>query len=281
MAARRGGFGEFFEPLYEIKKYKTGLLDGTLSGVWFFSKQILPLVKSFQAKDKFAVAKIVKEYSPLISNDTLKNSKSSLKEIRRADKAVKSLFSLWDNNSDPLLIDSLKSVAGSGLFEIPEIFLPIISLSESSWNEGTPVELDQSRDSNPEIDAWSKALSVPFSQLESYVKYISDESPFGTHQGIKGLQFPRVMVVLDDNEARGFMFSYDKLLGAKAPTTRDIKSEKEGKETSNDRTRRLFYVTCSRAQSSLAVVVYTKETDKIKGFLQNKKWFDDNEIIEM
>ena len=111
------------------------------------------------------------------------------------------------------------------------------------------------------------------------MQYISDKSPFGTHQGIKGLQFPRVMVVLDDNEARGFMFSYNKLFGAKAPTSTDIKNEEEGKETSIDRTRRLFYVTCSRAQSSLVIVVYTKERDKIH--LQNLKWFDDCEIIEM
>ena len=33
MAARRGGFSDFFEPLYEISTFKTGLLDGTLSGI--------------------------------------------------------------------------------------------------------------------------------------------------------------------------------------------------------------------------------------------------------
>jgi DNA helicase-2/ATP-dependent DNA helicase PcrA len=89
------------------------------------------------------------------------------------------------------------------------------------------------------------------------------------------------MVILDDNEARGFMFSYDKLFGAKATTSTDIKNEEEGKETSIDRTRRLFYVTCSRAQSSLTVVVYTRERDKIIDHLQNLQWFDDCKIIEI
>jgi DNA helicase-2/ATP-dependent DNA helicase PcrA len=147
---------------------------------------------------------------------------------------------------------------------------------ESGLNDSTEVA-----DINPDIDAWDKALSVPFSQLESYVQYISDESPFGTHQGIKGLQFPRVMVILDDNEARGFMFSYDKLFGAKAPTSTDQKNEREGQETSIDRTRRLFYVTCSRAQSSLAVVVYTNEKDMIRRHLQTHNWFDESEIIDI
>ena len=281
MAARRGGFNDFFEPLYQISKFKTGLLDGTLSGIPFFSQQILPLVKALQSKDRFTVARIIKKYSPLVVADTLKTSESSLNEIRKADDAVKSLFSLWGGDSDPSLIDSLKAVAASGLFVIPDVFAPIVSRVDLAEGESEPDDSAEASDNNPDIDAWDNALSVPFSQLESYVQYISDKSSFGTHQGIKGLQFPRVMVVLDDNEARGFMFSYDKLFGAKAPTSTDQRNAQEGKETSIDRTLRLFYVTCSRAQSSLAVVVYTNEKDKIREHLQNLKWFEDGEIIDM
>ncbi len=281
MAAKRGGFSDFFAPLYRVKKFKTRLLDGTLSGIPFFSQQVLPLVKSLQTENRFAVAQIVKKYSPLVSTDLLKASESSLEEIRKADVAVKSLFSLWDDNSDPLLINALKAVAGSGLFAIPDVFAPIVDRANSAKDENEPGDSTETFDSNPNIDAWDKALSAPFSQIESYVEYISDRSPFGTHQGIKGLQFPRVMVVLDDNEVRGFTFSYDKLFGAKAPTSTDVKNEREGKETHIDRTRRLFYVTCSRAQSSLAVVVYTKEKDKIIGHLQNLEWFDDGEILDV
>jgi len=280
MAARRGEFNGFFEPLYKISKFKTGLLDGALSGIPFFSQQILPLVKSLQAENRFAVARIVKEYSPLVSADSLKTSESSLDEIRKADDAVKSLFSLLDGASEPSLFDCLKAVADSGLFAIPDIFAPIISRVDSAEGESDDDSAESTFD-NPEIDAWDNALSVPFSQLESYVQYISDKSSFGTHQGIKGLQFPRVMVVLDDNEARGFMFSYDKLFGAKPPTSTDQKKALEGKETSIDRTRRLFYVTCSRAQSSLAVVVYTNEKDKIRIHLNTLNWFSEGEIIEI
>jgi DNA helicase-2/ATP-dependent DNA helicase PcrA len=277
MAARRSGFSDFFEPLYRIKKFRTGLLDGTLSGIPFFSQQILPLIESLQSGNRFAVAQIVKKYSPIVRHDTLRDSKSPLEDLRTADAAVQSLFTLWDNDSDPLLIDSLKAVAASGLFAIPDVFAPIVSRADSPEEEEDSVETS---DNDPTIDAWNKALSAPFSQLQSYVEYISDRSPFGTHQGIKGLQFPRVMVILDDNEARGFMFSYDKLFGAKAPSSTDTKNAEDGKETSIDRTRRLFYVTCSRTQSSLAVVVYIKEKDKIRDHLRELLWFEDDEIIE-
>lgn len=281
MAAKRSEFSDFFEPLYQVSKFKTGLLDGTLSGIPFFSQQILPLIKSLQAEKGFAVAKIVKKYSPLVSVDTLKTSESPLNEVRKADAAVKSLFSLWEGDSEPSLIDSLKAVAASGLFSIPDVFLPIVARDDSVEGESESDDSAEAADINPSIDAWDKALSAPFSQLESYVRYISGKSPFGTHQGIKGLQFPRVMVILDDNEARGFMFSYDKLFGAKSPTSTDQKNAGEGQETSIDRTRRLFYVTCSRAQSSLAVVVYTKEKDKIRCYLETHNWFDEGEIIDV
>ena len=279
MAARRGGFSDFFEPLYQIAKFKTGLLDGNLSGIPFFSQQVLPLVMALQSADRFAVARIVKK-SPLVSADTLKHSKSPMDEIHKADDAVRSLFTLWDDDNDPSLIAVLKAIATTGLIAIPDVFAPVISRPDSTEDES---DADDSAEfsHDPSIDAWDKALAAPFSQLKSYVQYISDESPFGTHQGIKGLEFPRVMVILDDNEARGFMFSYDKLFGAKEPTSTDQRNVEEGKETAVDRTRRLFYVTCSRTKSSLAIVVYTVEKEKIATHLKNAGWFEDDETIDI
>jgi DNA helicase-2/ATP-dependent DNA helicase PcrA len=281
MAARRGGFAGFFEPLYKIDRFRTGLLDGTLSGVAFFGQQVLPLVEALQAEDRLRVAQVVKDYSPLLSADRLSASKASLEDIRAAWESVESMFSLWDDVADPVLLRVLKTIAHEGLFDVPDVFAPILSDYDAEEEEAEPVPADAEDEGNPAVDAWREALSVPFSQLCAYVEYISDRSPFGTHQGIKGLQFPRVMVILDDNEARGFMFSYDKLLGAKALTATDEKNRLEGKDTSVDRTRRLFYVTCSRAEQSLAVVVYTKEADKVAKHMSDLVWFEGEEIVRI
>ena len=281
MAARRGGFDRFFEPLYGISNFKTGLLDGTLSGVAFFAQQVLPLVQALQSKNRFAVAQIVKDYSPIISPESLGASKAPLEEIRTAGRCVESVSSMWENGADPVLMDVLKVIADNGLFAIPDVFAPILYHAYDPGEKEEPGSADAEDEKNPAVDAWRKALSAPFSQLQSYVEYISDRSPFGTHQGIKGLQFPRVMVILDDNEARGFMFSFEKLFGAKALTETDETNSLEGKDTSIDRTRRLFYVTCSRAQEGLAVVVYTKEADKVASYLSGIGWFEDKEIVRM
>ena len=96
---------------------------------------------------------------------------------------------------------------------------------------------------------------------------------------MKGLEYPRVMVVINDSESGGFLFSYDKLFGVKEASQTDMKNQKEGKETVFDRTRRLFYVTCSRAKESLAIVLYSEEIERIKNTVIKNGWFSDEEIV--
>ena len=95
---------------------------------------------------------------------------------------------------------------------------------------------------------------------------------------MKGLQFDRVMVIMDDSDAGGFLFSYDKLFGAKEKTRADLTNEREGKETTIDRTRRLFYVTCSRTKGSLALIAYSSDPQKVRDTLIAAGWFEDHEV---
>jgi DNA helicase-2/ATP-dependent DNA helicase PcrA len=74
------------------------------------------------------------------------------------------------------------------------------------------------------------------------------------------------------------MFAYDKLFGTKAKTKTDLENEVAGKETTVDRTRRLFYVTCSRAEQSLAVVYYTSEPTLARDAMIRQQWFEPAEI---
>ena len=73
----------------------------------------------------------------------------------------------------------------------------------------------------------------------------------------EGAEFERVLVVLDDDEGTHVQFSYDKYLGIKALSDRDEANRREGKETAVERTRRLFYVCCTRAMKDLIVVLFT------------------------
>lgn len=67
-------------------------------------------------------------------------------------------------------------------------------------------------------------------------------------------------------------------LAQKKQTATDLKNEKEGKDTSNRRTARLFYVACTRAMESLAVVAYSDNPELVKNTALNNGWFSEDEI---
>ena len=131
---------------------------------------------------------------------------------------------------------------------------------------------------NSEARAWRKALACSFEQIKGYYEYVNSKANFDTHQGVKGREFPRVLVVIDEAEARGRTFSYDKLFGLKEPNKDEAKRLKEGKEPGHYKTQRLFYVTCSRAEESLAVVAYTSSPEILKDKIISTGWFSETEV---
>ncbi|MCF0065108.1 AAA family ATPase [Dyadobacter chenwenxiniae] len=282
MAANRMGFFELFEPLYKIDKLKTGLLDGTLPGLNLFTKILLPLVQAYKKNDKFSVAKIVKKHSKLLEREYLVSSDEQIKNLKEINKATYDLLSLWESGKDPKLIEVLKIVRAASLFPITGTMNIIVSRTEQEIelieNKSDNQDEEDDNDADEIIEAWDKVLQTPFSQVEKYDHYFSENSKFGTHQGVKGLQYSRVMVIADDEEARGFMFSYDKLFGAKELSNTDQKNINEGKETGIEKTRRLFYVACSRAIESLAIVAYTNNQALVKENAIKYGWFREDEI---
>jgi DNA helicase-2/ATP-dependent DNA helicase PcrA len=187
------------------------------------------------------------------------------------------------NETDPTFLEVLQSINQTGLFEIPDSLQSILIIRSDKQQElaiGRIINNDQEEESDidEEIDALDKFLLSPFSQIEPYVSYINQKASFDTHQGVKGKEFPRVMLIIDDSEARGFLFSYEKLFGAKEKTKSDFENENSGNDTSIDRTRRLFYVACSRAEKSLAIVAYSENPKKVLEHVINQKWFEQTEV---
>jgi len=83
---------------------------------------------------------------------------------------------------------------------------------------------------------------------------------------------------MDDANAGGFLFSYEKLFGAKSLTDTDRKNAIEGKDNPITRTLRLFYVTCTSAKESLALIAYTSDTEAVKQTAIANKWFEPHEV---
>ncbi len=281
MAASRMGFINLFAPLSKDEMLRTGLLDGTLADIRFFTQLILPLVNASAENDAFTIARIIKQSSPLLDKKMIKDSENPLAIYQQVDRAVQFLLSLWKNTQTPTLIDIVENIHKTGLFILPEVFSVIVK-SQSTQTNGSDDAINdaEAEDDQSEtiIVAWQEALRCSWTELERYHVYISGQSRFDTHQGVKGLQFPRVMVIIDDEEAKGFMFNYNKLFGVQALSDTDKKNIQDGKETSIDRTLRLFYVSCSRAEKSLAVVAYTDDPQGLEDNVIKREWFTKGEV---
>ena len=266
MAASRFSFSNLYTPLNESKEFDSALRKGEIAEISFLANTISPLVKAHQANNTFEIAKIIRQSSPLLSKKALSlQPDKQQQKLEQAETATQSLFALWDDGKIPSCIDVLRNLKESGLYELSERMEEIID--------------DTYAGDDSKVIALKAALSVPFDEMERYAVYVSDQSRFATHQGVKGLEYPRVMVVLDDSEARGFLFSYEKLFGAKEKTQTDLKNEKEGKDTSIQRTARLFYVACTRAMDSLAVVAYSENPTLVRSTALANGWFAEEEIV--
>jgi DNA helicase II / ATP-dependent DNA helicase PcrA len=262
MAAGRMGFADMFVPLQEVDDFRTGLLDGTLSITRFYSALVLPLIK--RRADAFAVIKMLRRESPLLAVEALRKSDDPAKILKDAAAAVASLVTLWDDGQIPTYSDVLRNVAASGLFLIPDALRPFAFRDEPTEDEDDTADNDRLA---ARLEGIERFLRSRFDQTEPYTSYVSGTADFDTHQGVKGLEFPRVMVVMDDAEARGFLFKYEKLFGGGA-----------GEDTSTASTRRLFYVTCSRTERGLALVAYSTDPARVRGFVVGQGWFEADEV---
>ncbi len=277
MAARRMGFEKLFEALASVEEFRTSFLGGSFAPIRLFTHRVLPLIEAQREGDRFAVAKIVREFSPLLSKERLKTSQKPVDQLNAARVAINHLVALWEDG-EPSCGQVLERIAETSLFEIPDSLQAALAVRMASVDEAKADD-EKVDPLNQDMSALLDFLECPFSMIEPYATYVAHEAPYDTHQGVKGLEFDRVMVLMDDGEARGFMFGYEKLLGAKAPTQSDIKNQKEGRESSIERTRRLFYVTCSRARMSLALVVYTDSPSAVQAQVLGCGWFDAQEVV--
>lgn len=264
MAAERLGFKKLFDALDNVPTYKQGLREGSLSAIGVFTHILLPLHKADSENNPFEKAKIVKENAIIYKDKNFVLTNESLDDLQTS---IDSLSSCW-KDEDPPCRELLQIIYDHNLFPISRGLQQLL--------ENPPVEGDKDYQ---KLCGLSAALEAPFSEIERYWEYINGNASFDTHQGVKGLEFERVMVIIDEKSSQGTMFNYEKLFGIVPKSSTDLKNEAEGKETTLDRTRRLLYVTCSRAIDSLAIVLYTDCVDKTASALSQTGWFNENEII--
>jgi len=128
---------------------------------------------------------------------------------------------------------------------------------------------------------WCGLFAAPWSQLQKYRTCLEGGSVLATHQVVKGSEFPHVMVVMDDKMAAAKRLYYDKIFGGLALSDTDRDNVDKGDETTIDQTLRLLYVTCSRAEESLALVLWSHDPSAALAYIRSNGWFTADEVVKI
>lgn len=280
LAARRGGFLDLFNALVLIDPDSAAPQgNGENTGpaaVRMLLRETIALAGCFHGHcevDDYSVVEVLHEHARLdeLSTD-FEIQRRQLKELNSAIQE----FAVLCNKPDATIKEVISPIISARLFEIDDrlgaAFLDNTPPPEKP-KRGTP---ESSEDRKRR--GWSALFNARWSEVSLYQAYLEGRSNLSTHQVVKGSEFEHVLVVMDDQEAEGFLFSYDKLFGAQELSETDLDNVKNGKETTIDRTLRLLYVTCSRARESLALVLWSSDPKLALEKINSVGWFTDSEI---
>jgi len=276
MAAIRLGFPNLYSAMNDDapSSFKDGFLDGTSWPLRPFLNFILPLVQKNGEGQKFEVASIARANSPKLMGENLKSSElpNNMKKIK---KAIDTLSDMMNGDSKATILDVFKYVHENELAvldsRITDHMNDAVKAEEAPEGEEDSVAI--------EIESMKKYFACPANELWRYRKYFESESPFATQQGVKGAEFDKVLTILDDDEGTHRQFSYDKYFGVTDLSDTDNENIAQGKDSVIDRTRRLFYVSCSRARKDLVVVYYTGDVGKAVARVTEMKIFSKGSIL--
>ncbi len=279
MASRRLGFLALAEALSKSSKIKDRIFEGDNSELNYFTRVILPLAEASMSEDQFEVMSVLRSNnSPLLNEEVFDtNADDPLKPARLAEVELHAVIS----DAGATFREVLSTVAKHQLLQIPSKLSAFVKGPKDDILRYVDDQEDADEGNADEIEAWANALETPFWQIKNYRDYVDEDSIYRTHQGVKGNEFDRVMVIMDDDEAGGFMFSYEQYFGAKELSKGTLSKLEAGEETGLDRTRRLFYVTSTRAKKSLVHVIYTSDVSAVRKSLIVRGFASDAEIIEM
>jgi DNA helicase-2/ATP-dependent DNA helicase PcrA len=278
MAARRLGFAQLYAALNDDapSSFKDGFLDATAWPIRPFQQFALPLAEAIANRHDFEVMALLRRSSILLDKARMPKAGVSaiLAKLRAASHALSNMFCAGSHATTRQVLEHIRD---HQMLTLDPRLLGYLDVGAAKAADGEDLEGEE--ESNREMEAMDRFLACPVTEFWGYRTYIAEQSPFSTQQGIKGSEFERVLVIADDEEGSHSQFSYDKYFGIKELSANDRANLAEGKETQVERTRRLFYVCCTRAMTDLAVILFATDVADAERAIRAKNIFPSDQIF--
>lgn len=257
IAARRLGFENLYAAFHQRGSgpISDAFDEGTAWPMNPLINSILPLCAS---NSRELPAAALRASGAVLSDERL-HGVPVLEALATASQAVEALRQIAKDGGPGSIGKAFRSAYEAGL-------VPLDPRLAAFLDESDVAEVVLPESTRSVLEAF---MACDLNEVNGYLSYVNRSSPYSTQHGTKGAEFPRVIVVLDDNEESWSTYSYEKLLGLRKMSAKDEENRSEGRETVLDRTRRLLYVCASRARESLAIVLYTPQVDEATRLLMD------------
>lgn len=261
MAANRLGFGGIYSALNDrtSEAMKQGMQDGTGWPVRPFLSFALPIAAAVKAGNEFAAMNLLREFSPRLAPQALVGRRAA-DVLRELHAAVLRLVAMLDD-AGTTVGDIALHLRDAGLFEFDQRYERVLGFvggiddvaQEAEAAGAAPTE-GRSSDG-----AMLKFFGCSAQELWPYERYVLEGSPYATQHGVKGAQFERVIVVMDEEESDYRTYNYERVFASAEIRTADRARAQDGDENTGSRTLRLLYVCCTRAQRGLVLTFFVAD----------------------
>ena len=116
-------------------------------------------------------------------------------------------------------------------------------------------------------DEFYKMESV---EMEKYIEFLDESSPFSTQHGAKGEEYENVLVMVDDIEAAWNSYSFSKVL------TPGVAGEPTDRQ--KELTEKLAYVCFSRAKVNLRILLFSSNANSAGKELIDRGYFREDQV---
>jgi len=258
MIARRLGFADLnrlFTGDYASSRAQDAFEEGAHFLLKPFISTIYPLITAHNQGDEREIINLLRRDSPAFAIDGL-NAEKSLKLMIETSKAlVGQLQTLWGTETIGAILRFCIE---------KQIIQPSERLSEHLDRAPRVEPFDEDIHSLDKGDWLADSLfRMTPEMVARYADYLNNNTAYSTQHGVKGEEYPKVLVVYDDVEAAWNQYSFSKTL---TPLTAGEPSDRQRAVT-----QKLAYVSFSRAKEDLRVVLFTADPEGARAELIGSK----------
>lgn len=236
-------FKKFIEENSLLFEYAKGLSFEELSKVYLDKEKLVGDNKDFLIKHLYKIQDLVFYYEQNDINNFIRNSNYKINSVEDKIK-LKDLIEAINDFKNKSISEVIDFADENELIIKDDLIKQFIT--ENNY-------------------LFYRLKDINYEQIINLYRFEQDFTPYSTQHGIKGAEFNNVFVILDNGKWNKYNFKY-------------LFENTAGKESIIDRTRKMFYVSCSRAKDSL-IVYYNNPSNEVLNKV--KKWFGENNLIEI